>query len=227
MKNFHRRNSHGHHGSKRCELAQHTHSGGSHAFTHTHTSARLHNYISDVIVLKRANKQTPKPINKQWQETHDRTNRIKNTDKPHYWTCKIATMGLLIEGIILVTVARNLAWNFFFFCVPRNIFTIFPERMKVNYYKVQTSESCNHSQFSYFHPGIFVIPLIKLCCGNHKLPIEVGRYRNLPRICTKCDVFVVGDDFHFMFECISKTKIFQTNVFNHSQYITCVDWWLQ
>ena len=32
MKNFNRRSSHG---SKRCELAQHAHSHGSHAFTHT------------------------------------------------------------------------------------------------------------------------------------------------------------------------------------------------
>ena len=35
MKNFNRRNSHGHHDSKRRELAQHAHSHGSHAFTHT------------------------------------------------------------------------------------------------------------------------------------------------------------------------------------------------
>ena len=35
MKNFHRRSSHGHRGSKRRELAQHAHSRGSHAFTHT------------------------------------------------------------------------------------------------------------------------------------------------------------------------------------------------
>ena len=42
IKNFNRRNSHGHHGSKHRELAQHAHSHGSHAFTHTHfTSAQL------------------------------------------------------------------------------------------------------------------------------------------------------------------------------------------
>jgi hypothetical protein len=41
MKNFNRRNSHGHHGSKRRELAQHAHSRGSHAFTHTLTSTQL------------------------------------------------------------------------------------------------------------------------------------------------------------------------------------------
>ena len=35
MKNFNRCNSHGHHGSKRCELAQHAYSNGLHAFNHT------------------------------------------------------------------------------------------------------------------------------------------------------------------------------------------------
>ena len=41
MKNFNRRSSHGHHGSKRLELAQDAHSRGSHAFTHTRTSTQL------------------------------------------------------------------------------------------------------------------------------------------------------------------------------------------
>ena len=35
MKIFNRPCSHGHHGSKRRELAQHAHEHGSHAFTHT------------------------------------------------------------------------------------------------------------------------------------------------------------------------------------------------
>ena len=41
MKNCNRRNSHGHQGSKRSELAQHAGSHGSHAFTHTLTPTRL------------------------------------------------------------------------------------------------------------------------------------------------------------------------------------------
>ena len=42
MKNFNRRNFHGHdHGSKWRELAQHAHSHGSHAFTDTLTSTQL------------------------------------------------------------------------------------------------------------------------------------------------------------------------------------------
>ena len=41
MKNFNRCSSHGHHGWKRRELAQHAHSHGSYAFTHTLTSTQL------------------------------------------------------------------------------------------------------------------------------------------------------------------------------------------
>ena len=41
MKNFNSCSSHGQHGSKRRELAQHTHSRGSHSFTHTLTSTQL------------------------------------------------------------------------------------------------------------------------------------------------------------------------------------------
>ena len=41
MKNFNRCSSHCHHGSKCCELVQHVHSCGSHAFTHTLTSTQL------------------------------------------------------------------------------------------------------------------------------------------------------------------------------------------
>ena len=41
MKNFNRCFSHGHHGWKRRELAQHALAHGSHAFTHTLTSTQL------------------------------------------------------------------------------------------------------------------------------------------------------------------------------------------
>ena len=41
MKNFNRCSSHDHHGSKCCELAQHAHSRGLQAFTHTLTLTQL------------------------------------------------------------------------------------------------------------------------------------------------------------------------------------------
>ena len=48
--NFNKRNSHGNgHGSKRRELAQHAHSRGAHAFTHTlyiNTQREIYIYIN-------------------------------------------------------------------------------------------------------------------------------------------------------------------------------------
>ena len=50
MKNFNRRNSHDHHGSKHRELAQHVHSGGSHTFTHSHTLTSYMNTVHKPVV---------------------------------------------------------------------------------------------------------------------------------------------------------------------------------
>ena len=39
---------------------------------------------------------------------------------------------------------------------------------------------------------------------NHRLPIEVGRWKNIPRSERKyylCDDDVIGDEYHFLFEC--------------------------
>ena len=58
MKNFNRRSSHGHHGSKYRELAPHAHSRGSHAFIHTLTSAQLqprgaiYNHKTNTLITK-------------------------------------------------------------------------------------------------------------------------------------------------------------------------------
>jgi hypothetical protein len=39
---------------------------------------------------------------------------------------------------------------------------------------------------------------------NHKLPIECGRWCNIPRedrICTLCSKNEIGDEFHYLFSC--------------------------
>ena len=46
--------------------------------------------------------------------------------------------------------------------------------------------------------------MTKIRTSNHKLPIEKGRYRNLPRenrTCNLCDLDKIGDEFHFLLEC--------------------------
>lgn len=53
-------------------------------------------------------------------------------------------------------------------------------------------------------PTCYRIALTKFRTSNHRLPIERGRYANLPkheRLCTICDLNRVGDEFHFLLEC--------------------------
>ena len=48
------------------------------------------------------------------------------------------------------------------------------------------------------------IPLCKFRTSNHKLPVERGRYQNIPRherYCTLCNTNKLGDEFHFLLEC--------------------------
>ncbi len=48
------------------------------------------------------------------------------------------------------------------------------------------------------------IPLCKLRCINHRLPVIAERYSNIPRaegICNLCTDGEVGDKFHYIFNC--------------------------
>ena len=50
------------------------------------------------------------------------------------------------------------------------------------------------------------IPLIKFRTGNHRLPVEVGRWERpkIPlheRICTLCNTNDIGDEFHYILTC--------------------------
>ena len=47
------------------------------------------------------------------------------------------------------------------------------------------------------------VSLIKFRTGNHRLPVETGRYSNIPyaeRRCQNCPKSI-GDEYHFLFEC--------------------------
>ena len=61
-----------------------------------------------------------------------------------------------------------------------------------------------------FEPYLDLLPtnlrvkLTKFRLSNHKLPIEKGRWFNIPRserICQKCQNNVIGDEHHYLFEC--------------------------
>ena len=41
-------------------------------------------------------------------------------------------------------------------------------------------------------------------CRNHKLPVETGIYKNIPRserVRVKCTQTEIGDEFHYIFNC--------------------------
>jgi len=53
-------------------------------------------------------------------------------------------------------------------------------------------------------PDVYVYALMKFRCSCHKLSIEVGRFHNIPReerMCSKCNMSVLGDEFHFIMVC--------------------------
>ena len=53
-------------------------------------------------------------------------------------------------------------------------------------------------------PEQYAIALVKFRCNNHKLPIEQGRKLGIARderFCRKCDLNVLGDEFHIIMEC--------------------------
>ena len=48
------------------------------------------------------------------------------------------------------------------------------------------------------------INLCKFRCVNSKLPIVVGKFANIEfhdRVCELCDRNMLGDEFHYIFEC--------------------------
>ena len=50
----------------------------------------------------------------------------------------------------------------------------------------------------------FVNYLTKFITSNHGLPIKSGRWENTPfneRLCEKCTLMEMGDEFHYLFNC--------------------------
>ena len=62
--------------------------------------------------------------------------------------------------------------------------------------------------------------LCKFRCGSNRLPIISGRYEGIPRssrLCTLCSVGLIGDEFHYMFQCEYFTE--ERKVFIPKKYI--------
>ena len=53
-------------------------------------------------------------------------------------------------------------------------------------------------------PRCFYVPILKLRSCNYRLPVERGRYSNIPRerqYCDLCNENIIGDKYHFVLEC--------------------------
>ena len=79
---------------------------------------------------------------------------------------------------------------------------------------LQSSTKCDHyrnfKQLFEYESYLSLLPytmykwLLKFRTCNHKLPVEVGRYTGIERkyrLCNSCNLGVVGDEFHYLFEC--------------------------
>ena len=67
------------------------------------------------------------------------------------------------------------------------------------------------------------IYLTKLRASNIKFPIETGRWRKInreERICTKYIAGVIGDEFHYLFNCTNQQTVEFRNKYIPSYYIT-------
>ena len=82
------------------------------------------------------------------------------------------------------------------------ISTVFNSPKCLNYriYK----ESIELEKYLLILPPKYAVLLCQFRCNNFKLPIEVGRWNNIPRdqrFCTLCHLQKIGDEFHYIFEC--------------------------
>lgn len=103
----------------------------------------------------------------------------------------------------------NIPW------LKSKVYNILLDQFKQSWYsEVQNSpKGLNYRIFKKsldFEKYLLILP-IKLCkkycnfrTGNAKLPIETGRWFNIPRenrICKLCACNEIGDEFHYLFKC--------------------------
>ena len=70
-------------------------------------------------------------------------------------------------------------------------------------YRLFKTHFCFEKYISELSPYYMYI-LCKFRCGSHRLPIETGRWRNLPRserVCSLCDSMDIGDEYHYIMTC--------------------------
>ena len=113
----------------------------------------------------------------------------------------------------------SFVWNFPHTVTTKWLNSAIKQRLQDTFIQ-QWKEKCNNCSKGYNYslfktdfcfekyldilPTSYRIALCKFRTSNHKLPVEKGRYANLPkyqRLCTICDEDQVGDEYHFLMEC--------------------------
>ena len=80
---------------------------------------------------------------------------------------------------------------------------------KCSTYKMYKTD-LEFENYFYILPYPKYISFCKFRTCNHKLPVEIGRHRGLPRherLCTLCNERKLGDEFHFALECSALKNI--------------------
>lgn len=70
-------------------------------------------------------------------------------------------------------------------------------------YRIFKDTHCFENYLSFLNLRSCIV-LCKFRLGNHKLPVERGRYNNIPRerrFCHLCNENMIADEFHFILEC--------------------------
>ena len=70
------------------------------------------------------------------------------------------------------------------------------------YYK-HFKDNLRFEQYLLLSKSVY-LPILKFRTCNHNLPVEAGRWCNIPRIerlCQLCSSPAVGDEFHYLFRC--------------------------
>ena len=68
------------------------------------------------------------------------------------------------------------------------------------------SEPCNIDPYPNTRAMMYVTIALIECQSNHKLAIERSTYSNIERhrrFCDACNVDVLGDEYHFVLECVN------------------------
>jgi len=77
------------------------------------------------------------------------------------------------------------------------------ESSKCTNYKI-FKEKLGYESYLNVLPSKLCKAFTKFRCSNHRLPVEVGSYSNIPRnerLCKLCNSNQLGDEYHFVLEC--------------------------